>query len=264
VLKRDQRDWCKYWKAPLTNRKPLGLAKEFLERNSEEKNWKTRINTDDVDIPDSFLSLLEAGGLHLEQQKEYVRSYFLKRRFRLSDTEIAEKSRLITYNLSRLGLFIRAKRVGFYYPVRNEADTREIFSRSLGLGKEVYFPRVSGTGLTFHRILDLNELKPGKFGIPEPDSSSSSIAPEDLDLILIPGIAFDGSGARLGYGKGYYDRLLVNVPLNRRAALAYSLQMSDSLPCGETDLSAGLVVTESGIIFCGIKGRIKEGGKQHD
>lgn len=145
---------------------------------------------------------------------------------------------------------------------------REIFSRSLGSGKEAYFPRVSGTGLTFHRVLDLNELKPGKFGIPEPDSSSLSIAPEDLDLILIPGIAFDGSGRRLGYGKGYYDRLLVNVPLNRRAALAYSLQMSDSLPSGETDLSAGLVVTESGIIFCEmkrrIKGRIKEGGKQHD
>lgn len=264
MLKRDQRDWFKYWKAPLVNRKPLDLTKEFLKRNSEEKNWKTRINTDDVDIPDSFLSLLEAGGLNLEQQKEYARSYFLKRRSRLSYTEIAEKSRLITSNLSRLGLFIRAKRVGFYYPVRNEADTREIFFLSLGSGKEAYFPRVTGLGLTFHRILDLNELKPGKFGIPEPDSSSSSIAPEDLDLILIPGIAFDGSGVRLGYGKGYYDRLLVNAPLRRRAALAYSLQMSDSLPCGETDLSAGLVVTESGIIYCGMKGRIKEGGKQHD
>jgi 5-formyltetrahydrofolate cyclo-ligase len=239
----------------------LDLTKGFLERISEEKNWKTRINTDDVDIPDSFLSLLEAGGLNLEQQKEYARSYFLTRRTRLSNIEVAEKSSRITDNLARLGLYSRARRVGFYYPVRNEADTRGIFSLCLGSGKEAYFPRVSGHGLIFHRILSLNEFKPGKFGIPEPDSSSPGIAPEDLDLVLVPGIAFDDSGARLGYGKGYYDRLLVDVPLNLRVALAYSLQVSDSLPSGETDLRAGLVVTESGIIFC--RKKEKEGGKQH-
>lgn len=259
MLKKDQGDWFKYWKAPLTIKKPLDIAKEFLERNSEEKNWKTRINTDDVDIPDSFLSLLEAGGLNLEQQKEYVRSYFLKRRSRLSPTEIAEKSRLIAENLERLPLYIQAKKLGFYHPVRNEADTREVFCRTQRTGKETYFPRVEGTGLTFHRISDLNELTPGKFGIPEPDSTLPRIAPEDLDLILIPGVAFDDSGVRIGYGKGYYDRLLAHIPRERRAALAYSLQISDSLPSGETDVPLGLVVTESEIIYC----RIKEGGKQH-
>lgn len=259
MLKKDQGDWFKYWKAPLTIKKPLDTAKEFLERNSEEKNWKTRINTDDVDIPDSFLSLLEAGGLNLEQQKEYVRSYFLKRRSRLSPDEIAEKSRLIADNLERLPLYIRAKNLGFYYPVRNEADTREAFSRSKAAGKVAYFPRVEGNGLTFHRISDLNELKPGKFGIPEPDSTLPAVAPDDLDLILIPGVAFDDTGVRVGYGKGYYDRLLAHIPLERRAALAYSLQVADSLPHGETDVHLGLLVTESEIIYC----RRKEGGRQH-
>ncbi len=207
---------------------------------------------------------MEAGGFNLAQQKEYVRSYFLKRRYSLSNTEVAEKSTRIADNLLRLGLFIRARRVGLYYPVRNEADTGKIFSRSLELGKETYFPRVTGSGLTFHRVLDPNELKPGKFNIHEPDLSSPSIAPEDLDVVLIPGVAFDDSGARIGYGKGYYDRLLVDIPLRKRVALAYTLQISGSLPRGETDLSAGLVVTESGIIFTGQKRRIKEGGKQHD
>lgn len=154
---------------------------------------------------------------------------------------------------------MRAKRLGFYYPVRNEADPREVFSRFHGTGREAYFPRVDGTGLTFHRISDLKELKPGKFGIPEPDSTSSGIAPEDLDLILIPGIAFDDSGVRIGYGKGYYDRLLAHVPRERRVALAYSLQIADSLPTGETDVPLGLLVTESEVIYC----RIKEGGEQH-
>jgi len=154
---------------------------------------------------------------------------------------------------------MRARRLGFYHPVRNEVDARDVFSRYRETGREAYFPRVDGTGLTFHRILDLNELKPGKFGIPEPCSTTPGIAPEDLDLILVPGIAFDDSGARIGYGKGYYDRLLVHIPRERRVALAYSLQISDSLPCGGTDVSLGIVVTESEIIYC----RIKEGGKQH-
>jgi len=226
------------------------LTKEFLERNSEEKNWKTRINTDDLDISDTLLSLLEVGGSNLEKQKEYVRSYFLKRRFRLSNPDIVEKSRRISGNLTSLERFIRSKRVGLYFPVRNEVDTREIFSRSIGSGKEVYFPRVEGPELTFHRVSDINELKPGKFGIPEPDSSSSIIEPERLDLILIPGVAFDPSGVRLGYGKGYYDRLLARIPINKRVAVAYSFQMSGSLPHGEEDISMGLVATELGIIFC--------------
>jgi 5-formyltetrahydrofolate cyclo-ligase len=140
--------------------------------------------------------------------------------------------------------------VGIYFPVRNEVDTREIFSRSIVSGKEVYFPRVEGPELTFHRVLDINELKPGKFGIPEPDSSSSIIEPERLDLILIPGVAFDPSGVRLGYGKGYYDRLLARIPINKRVAVAYSFQMSGPLPHGEEDISMGLVATELGIIFC--------------
>ena len=259
MLKRDQGDWFKYWKAPLTIKIPLGITKEFLERNSEEKNWKIRINTDDVDIPDSLLSLLEAGGLNLEQQKEYVRSYFLKRRSRLSPNEIAENSRLIAENLGRLPFYIRAKRLGFYCPVRNEADTREVYRLSRDTGKEGYFPRVDGTGLTFHRVSDLNNLKPGKFGIPEPDSTLPGIAPEELDLILVPGVAFDDSGLRIGYGKGYYDRLLAHIPRDRRVALAYSFQIADALPSGETDIPMGIVVTESEIIYC----RRKEGGRQH-
>ncbi len=121
---------------------------------------------------------------------------------------------------------------------------------SLKAGKEVYFPRVSGSSLSFHRVKSLDELKPGKFGIPEPDAGSFSAAPGELDLIIVPGVAFDSTGNRLGYGKGYYDRSVINVPEGKRIALAYGFQVLDFVPGGKSDLGVGLIVTEFGIIFC--------------
>jgi 5-formyltetrahydrofolate cyclo-ligase len=236
------------------------LTKEFLERNSEEKNWKTRINTDDIDISDTLLSLLETGGLNLEEQKEYVRSYFLTLRSRLAHPEIEEKSHRVCRNVAALECIGASKRIGLYSPVRNEVDPGEIFSLCKRSGKECYFPKVYGNGLVFHRVFDLDELKPGKFEIPEPDSNSPAIEPDRLDIILIPGVAFDPSGVRIGYGKGYYDRLLAEIPIHKRVALAYSFQMSDSLPHREGDVSMGMVVTELGINFC----RRIEGGEYND
>jgi 5-formyltetrahydrofolate cyclo-ligase len=235
-------------------------AKEFLERNSEEKNWKTRINIDDIDTSDTLLSLLEVGGLSLEKQKEYVRSYFLTLRTRLTHTNIKEKSHMVCRNLEALECFRSSKRVGLYSPVRKEVDTGEVFSLCGRLGKEVYFPRVEGDGLSFRRVSDPALLRPGKFNVPEPDSRLPGIEPGSLDILLIPGVAFDSSGMRIGYGTGYYDRLLAEVPINKRIAMAYSVQISDSLPHGKGDRSMGLVVTELGIIFC----RRIEGGEYND
>lgn len=153
-------------------------------------------------------------------------------------------------NLCTLDRFKISKKIALFYSVRNEVNTKRIFFESLEAGKEVYFPRVNGPSLTFHRVGSLEELKPGKFGIPEPDAGSFSIEPEKLDLVIIPGVAFDHTGNRVGYGKGYYDRFMVNVSEEKRIALAYGFQVLDSVPGGESDLGVGLIVTEVGIIFC--------------
>ena len=123
-------------------------------------------------------------------------------------------------------------------------------------GKEVYFPRACGESLTFHKVESLEELKPGRFGVPEPDSGSVSIEPGKLDLVIVPGTAFDSTGNRVGYGKGYYDRLLINIPIERRIGAVYGFQVLDTVPAGEHDQAVGVVVTEFGIIFC----RRLEGG----
>ncbi|MEQ9617898.1 MAG: 5-formyltetrahydrofolate cyclo-ligase [Deltaproteobacteria bacterium] len=231
------------------------MTKESLERNSVERNWKTLINTDDLDKPEAFLSLSEAGGFNLSEQKDYVRSYIYEKRTCLSDDEIEEKSRRISENLTGLELFKNSRSIALYYPFRKEVTTRQIFYKSLESGKKVYFPRVNGTSLSFHRVDRLDQLEAGRFGIPEPRPGSFSIEPEKLDLVVVPGVAFDSGGRRLGYGKGYYDRYLPRIPSRKRIALAFGIQIVESVPAGEGDQGVGLVVTEFGIIFCrSIKG----------
>lgn len=168
-------------------------------------------------------------------------------RLRQDRNDLAAKSRLISRRILSLDRFRNSLKIALYYPVRNEVDTLDVFSHCLESGKDVYFPRVSGLTLSFHRVHDLAELTPGAYGIPEPSPESDAIEPGNLDLILVPGVAFDRSGRRLGYGKGYYDRAMINTALHKRVSLAYGFQVLDSVPAGKNDLGTGTVVTESAV-----------------
>jgi len=139
-----------------------------------------------------------------------------------------------------------------YSHIRNEVRTECIFARAVELGKEIYFPRVSGESLTFHRVKSLGDLRPGSFGVPEPDPGSVSIEPRNLDLIVVPASAIDPGGNRIGYGKGFYDRLLADIPVERRIGTVYGFQVLDAaVPVGEYDQAVGIITTEHGVIFCG-------------
>jgi len=167
----------------------------------------------------------------------------------LSDDEIKQKSLLISENLFRLDSFKLAKRIALYSPILNEVRTNQVFLKSIELEKEVYFPRVNGSSLDFYRVDDLKQLKPGKFGVLEPECALFKVDPQQIDLFVIPGLAFDHSGNRLGYGKGYYDRTLINIPVQNRAGLSYSFQILSFIPANENDQKVGVVVTELGIAF---------------
>lgn len=245
--KRDLTDWSKYWITPSTTKKHSVLTKAFLEKDSEEKNWKTRINTDDFEKAEDLHSVAEAGSLNLSNDKESVRSFILDLRINRSREELRLKSSAIFTALAALDCYRSAARIALYSPVRNEVDTSEIFADIVAGGREAYFPVVTGGELLFTRVRDLSELSPGAYGIPEPQASAEEA--RGLDLVLLPGVAFDTSGNRIGYGKGYYDRAISGVPREKRIALAYGFQVLKSVPRGKHDLGCGMVITESGVFI---------------
>ncbi len=143
--------------------------------------------------------------------------------------------------------FEKAASIALYSPILNEVYTEEIFRAAQESGKELAYPRVTGSVIEFARVLSREDLRPGAFGILEP-VGSDLIAASNLDLILVPGVAFDRTGHRLGFGKGFYDRILHNTNLQgRRLGLCFELQLVDRLPAESHDIHMNLIVTEKNI-----------------
>lgn len=160
----------------------------------------------------------------------------------------ADWGKQICLSLQNLPVFKRASVIAGFYPIKSEVNLIPLLAQSLAEGKALLLPRCQADGtLTFHQVKRLPDLVPGTYGIPEPSPHSPVAAPALIDLILVPGLAFDRGGFRIGYGKGYYDRFL---PLLRgdcvTCGVAYSLQLADDLPTDPFDLPVQLLVTERG------------------
>ena len=140
--------------------------------------------------------------------------------------------------------------VALYASAVGEPDTRPLFELLVGAGREVLLPRcVEGGRLDFIKVEDWSTLKPGRFGLLEPTGSVSLQALASVDLFLIPGLAFDRRGARLGRGGGYYDR---SLPKEARVwGLAFEAQWVGAVPTEEHDHSVDGVLTEAGLTRTG-------------
>ncbi|HVW72652.1 MAG TPA: 5-formyltetrahydrofolate cyclo-ligase [Rhizomicrobium sp.] len=135
--------------------------------------------------------------------------------------------------------------VGGYHALPDEADPALLMEKLVELGCHIAYPRVAGKGLPleFHRVPDGEVLAPGAFGVHEPLDIWPRVVP---GLLLVPLLAFDAAGVRLGYGGGFYDRTLalLGVPA---IGIAYAGQEVASLPRGPHDMALTMVVTEKGI-----------------
>ncbi len=187
--------------------------------------------------------------------KKELRRKIIGLRDRLSGAEIEEKSRLIAANLYSLPEYSGAETVMFFITFGTEVNTRPMVEETILRGKTVLAPKAlpKTRELLPAEIEDWeSDLAPGAYNIPEPvEDRLRPVEPHTIDLLMVPGVAFDLEGNRLGYGGGYYDRffnlLRKDTPL---VALVFDLQLVGAVPVEKWDRRVDLIVTEKRVIDC--------------
>jgi 5-formyltetrahydrofolate cyclo-ligase len=179
-------------------------------------------------------------GMALHAAKRRVREEVLALRAALSAGQRASAEAAIVARLLALPSFQAAHTVLLTLPFRGEWDTRPLIQAASAAGKRVVLPRVDAASrmLALHVITDFTgDVAPGYAGIEEPHAHLPQLAPGDIDWVLVPGVAFDESGRRLGYGGGFYDRLLPLLPSGtRRVAGAFDEQVVAEVPVAPHDV----------------------------
>lgn len=188
-----------------------------------------------------------------KEVKRDLRKQVLSVRSRLSREEVADKSRRIFKRLTELPRYHSSRWIMAYMDFNNEVLTREFIGTCLSSNRRVAVPRVVDEGekgkcLWACEIRDLeSDLEAGTYGILEPKKDRlRRIDPCLLDLIVVPGVVFDLRKNRIGYGAGYYDRLLHSVGSQcLKAGVAFELQLVENVPVEEHDIPMDILITES-------------------
>ncbi|MBW2503176.1 MAG: 5-formyltetrahydrofolate cyclo-ligase [Deltaproteobacteria bacterium] len=145
--------------------------------------------------------------------------------------------------------FQMAKCLAAYSAVCNEVLTDQVARQTLADGKRLVYPRVVNADLEFVQVESPDQLSQGSFGVLEP-TGEKAVPINEIDLVLVPVIAFDRSGHRLGYGRGFYDRTLAAADQDTLCVgLAYDFQIVDLLPVSEHDQPISILMTESKTLY---------------
>ena len=185
--------------------------------------------------------------------KSELRRQLMRIRTTTPYEQILEKSQRITDKLQHLDEYEIATAVMFYVSYDNEVYTHKLIKEVLkAKTKEVVVPLtdVLNRKLLPVKIESWSELSPGAYNILEPKNKQNVADVDTIDLVLLPGIAFDKRGNRIGHGAGYYDRLLGNCLHAKRVGLAFDFQIVDAIPVEKHDVAVDKIVTEKRIIDC--------------
>ena len=166
--------------------------------------------------------------------KKALRQQIRQRKQQMTEEQITEKSRLLAEQFAACPLYRQAKTVYGYLPYNQEVRTVPMLEQALRDGKQVAVPKVYGDEMRFIYMTDLSLVEKGYAGIPEP-VADLPVADDPTALVLMPGLAFDGAGHRIGYGGGFYDKFLAKEPNHPTLALCYSFQVVDEIPVEEFD-----------------------------
>lgn len=180
----------------------------------------------------------------------------------LTPEERAEKSRKIEIVISELPEWKCAKTVAFFAPMHDEPDVELLWKKIRAEKKRAVFPRIEDNHLRWFAISELSELAVSRWSLREPPTTAPitpngnvektrEIAISEIDLMLVPGVAFSANGERLGRGGGFYDRALANHELRAfKIGVCFDFQIEEKLPVESHDCAMDFVVSESHLSRC--------------
>ncbi len=182
--------------------------------------------------------------------KKSIRECAKERRGAMPLGEVIEKSYAISLSVLESDLYRKAGSVMLYMPIGNEVSTSLIKMDAEENKKSLYYPvtdEITGE-IKAYRVTEKTKFQKGAFSIPEPKGARVA-KPEEIDLVIVPGVAFSKNGARVGFGKGCYDRFLKKTKA-KKVGVCYELQLFDSIPEDKNDIRMDYIVTEKGMIKC--------------
>ena len=181
-----------------------------------------------------------------------MRAAALTRRSALSHEESSSLSEMIQERALRLPRYVTSRAVALYSPVQNEVHTERILQHALQAAKKVFYPKmVAESVLQLVQIESVADLRPGRFGIPEPIGERQLCETKGERVVFVPGAVFDCRGNRLGRGQGWYDRLLAELDGKATfVGLAYEFQLTGEVPGEAWDQRVHFIVTEKRLIDC--------------
>lgn len=187
--------------------------------------------------------------------KPLLRQEYSEKRDALSESYVKENSRQIAKNLFAIKEFEDSRNILFYLSLEKEVQTGEMIEGSLKLGKHVYVPIVDQKAhdMKVSELPGLEiEFETGAYGIREPGRRHQQlVSPDRIDFVVAPGLVFDLQGGRIGFGGGYYDRFLKNLPPSAvTAGVAFAFQVLESVPLNENDIRVQKIITEKKTIHC--------------
>jgi 5-formyltetrahydrofolate cyclo-ligase len=199
--------------------------------------------------------------LSLREEKRALRRAMAEQRDALDPATRATMVSRATERFLELPEVRNARVVAGFVSTRSEIDTEPLLDELRRRGTEVVLPRVS-TGLIpprlrFHRVEKKSDLVFGIFGLLEPSVDCPEVPAHEVDVFMVPGLAFDPNGARVGYGGGYYDELAAYVRAHpdatsaRFIGFAFDFQLVDTCPSGEWDVPLDCIVSDERVVRCG-------------
>lgn len=182
----------------------------------------------------------------LQESKQQLRKDIASLKKSYAKTTLLDFSEKILKRLEETELFRQASCIALYYSIPGEVQTAAFLEKWYDR-KQLLLPLVVGDDLRLLPYKGFNSLTPGAFGIPEPTDTETAVNESEIDLIIVPGVAFDRKLNRMGRGKGYYDRLLSTLQVPK-IGICFDFQLQESVPVEPFDRKMDMVITEKDII----------------